>query len=234
MFPVTIFDFNGVLVDDEWVHLAAIRDVVGPMGITVTDEQYLERYFGSDDAGAFRAILTDVGRPPSEADVSKMVEAKRPLYRKRAEASLAIFDGAADVVRRCARSGPVAIVSGALKDEIWFALSKLGVADCISLVVSAEDTARCKPDPEGYNLAVTRLRPLVGERRARSSLVIEDSLAGVAAAKSAGLCCLAVEHSYTRAELERAGADHVVAHIGDVHDDLRASLFARLGASLGG
>jgi beta-phosphoglucomutase len=174
MFPVTIFDFNGVLVDDEWVHLAAIRDVVGPMGMTVTDEQYLERYFGSDDAGAFRAILTDAGRPPTDAEVARLVEAKRPLYRQRAEASLVIFDGAADVVRRCAGSGPVAIVSGALKDEISFALSSLGVTDCISLVVSAEDTARCKPDPEGYNLAVARLSPMVGSRSARSALVVED------------------------------------------------------------
>jgi beta-phosphoglucomutase len=234
MFPVTIFDFNGVLVDDEWVHLAAIREVVGAMGITVTDEQYLERYFGSDDAGAFRAILIDAGQHPSEVDVARLVETKKPLYRKRAEASLVVFDGAADVVRLCARSGPVAIVSGALRDEIDFALAKLGVTDCVSLVVSAEDTARCKPDPEGYNLAIERLAPLVGEASARRSLVIEDSLAGIAAAKSAGLVCLAVEHSYPRADLYRAGADHVVARIGDVNGEVRSSLFFRLGASVSG
>lgn len=56
----------------------------------------------------------------------------------------------------------------------------------------------------------------------------------MAAAKSAGLFCLAVEHSYPRADLVRAGADHVVAGIGDLHDDLRASLFSRIGANLGG
>jgi beta-phosphoglucomutase len=234
MFPATIFDFNGVLVDDEWVHLEAIREVVGGMGITVTDEQYLQRYFGSDDAGAFRGILTDAGQRPSEADVARLVELKRPLYRKRAEASLVVYDGAADAVRLCARSGPVAIVSGALRDEISFALAKLGVAESVSLVVSAEDTTRCKPDPEGYDIAIARLTPLLGEGRARRSLVIEDSLAGVAAAKSAGLVCLAVEHSYPRADLYGAGADHVAGRIGDVDDGLLRSLFVRLGASLGG
>jgi len=233
MFPATIFDFNGVLVDDEWVHLDAIREVVAPMGITVTDEQYLQRYFGSDDAGAFRAILIDAGRQPTEAEVANLVAKKRPLYRRRAEASLVIYDNAADVVRLCARSGPVAIVSGALRDEISFALSKLGVVDCVSLVVSAEDTTRCKPDPEGYDLAVSRLGSLVGERRAKRSLVVEDSLAGVEAAKAAGLFCLGVEHSYPRAELYRAGADHVVARVGDVDEGLLGSLFTRLGASLG-
>jgi beta-phosphoglucomutase-like phosphatase (HAD superfamily) len=104
----------------------------------------------------------------------------------------------------------------------------------VAVIVSSEDTTRCKPDPEGYNLAVARLSPMVGSRSARSALVVEDSLAGVAAAKSAGLFCLAVEHSYPRADLVRAGADHVVAGIGDLHDDLRASLFSRIGANLGG
>jgi beta-phosphoglucomutase len=233
MFPATIFDFNGVLVDDEWVHLDGLREVVGSMGITVTDEQYLERYFGCDDAGAFRAILADAGRATTEAEIATLVEKKRPIYRRRAEESLVIFDGAADVLRRCARSGPAAIVSGALGDEISFALAKLGAADCISFVVSAEDTARCKPDPEGYNLAIARLAETIGEARARRSLVIEDSLAGVAAAKAAGLSCLAVEHSYPRADLYAAGADHVVARINDVDDDFLGSLFVRLGGLAG-
>jgi beta-phosphoglucomutase len=234
MFPATIFDFNGVLVDDEWVHLDGLREVVRGLGITVTDQQYLDRYFGSDDAGAFRAILADAGRSASEAEIARMVEAKKPFYRKRAEEALVLYDGAADLVRRCAQTGPVAIVSGALRDEIAFALGKLGVTDCVSFVVSAEDTTRCKPDPEGYNLAIAHLVPRLGEKGARGSLVIEDSLAGVAAAKKAGLACLAVEHSYPRADLYAAGADHVVVRIGDVDENLRSSLFARLGAKAGG
>ena len=228
MFPAVIFDYNGVLVDDEWVHLEAIRDVLAPMGVTVTDDQYLRRYFGFDDAGAFRSILIDAGRTPTEAEVKQLVQAKRPLYRKRAEASLVVYEGAGDVVRRCARSGPVAIVSGALREEISFALGKLGVADAVSIVISAEDTARCKPDPEGYLLAVAALGPLVGAGRARLALVVEDSLAGIHAAKSAGLPCLAVEHSYPRAELYAAGADHVTARIGDLDEALLGTLFARL------
>ena len=53
MFPATLFDFNGVLVDDESVHLAAFRDALAPLGIGLTDEAYVEKYLGYDDRGAF-------------------------------------------------------------------------------------------------------------------------------------------------------------------------------------
>lgn len=227
MFAATIFDFNGVLVDDEPVHLAAFREVLAPYGVTVSDEEYLRRYFGFDDAGAFRAMLADHGRTADDAEVARLVEAKRPAYRRRAEASLVVFDGAAELVRRRAQEGPVAIVSGALRDEIAFALDRMGVAKLVSLVVAAEDTTRCKPDPQGYELAIRALAPLVGEREAHRALVVEDSIAGIQAAKGAKLACLAVAHSYTERELWDAGADGVAKAIGAIDDATLEAVAAR-------
>src|SRR6202142_4305988 len=54
-----LFDYNGVLVDDESVHLDAFRDVLSPYGVSVSDSDYKAKYLGSDDVGAFRAILAD-------------------------------------------------------------------------------------------------------------------------------------------------------------------------------
>ena len=127
MFPATIFDFNGVLVDDELVHRDAFRDVLTPLGVSFTDEQYVERYLGFDDVGALRAMIVDAGREPSEPEIERLVEAKRPCYMRRAEAGLVVFERAAEVVRESAARGPVAIVSGALRDEIEFALGKMGL-----------------------------------------------------------------------------------------------------------
>ncbi len=229
MFPATLFDFNGVLVDDEPVHLAAFREVVAPLGITVTDEQYLRRYFGFDDAGAFRAMLADNGLPVDEARVADLIEQKRPAYMRRAEAGLVLFEGAADAVRRAAARGPVAIVSGALRDEIEYALGRMGVRAEVAFVVSAEDTQRCKPDPEGYEIAKRALAARGGDALARRALVFEDSLAGVAAAKAAGLPCIAVAHAYPEAELRAAGADDVAARLADIDDARLAALASRLG-----
>src|SRR5262249_38031888 len=148
VFPATLFDYNGVLVDDEVVHLEAFRDVLKPLDIALSEHDYWERYLGFDDAGAFRAILTDAGRAVTDADVRQLIEAKRPRYLERARGALRGFTGAAALVRRRAAAGPVAIVSGALRGEIELGLSVLGIGDVVSAIVSAEEATHSKPDPE--------------------------------------------------------------------------------------
>jgi HAD superfamily hydrolase (TIGR01509 family) len=234
VFPATIFDFNGVLVDDELVHRDAFRDVLGPLGVAFSDEAYVERYLGFDDIGAIRSMLHDAGKPATPAEVQALAGAKRPFYMRRAEAGLVVFDGAADVVRRRATKGPVAIVSGALREEIAFALRRMGISDLVSVVISADDTPRCKPDPMGYELCIGALAErLGGTERARRALVIEDSLAGIESAKGAGLVCIAVAHSYPAARLREAGADAVVARITDISDALVDDLYREHSGSHG-
>lgn len=211
----TLFDFNGVLVDDEAVHLAAFREVVEPLGITIDDATYEERYLGFDDVGAFRAMLADAGRAASDEDVARLVSAKKPVYMRRIAAELVVFEGAPDVVRRRAELGPVGIVSGALRGEIEHALGVMGVRDRVRFIVAAEDTTECKPHPEGYLLG---LRALGAPAGAPGVAVIEDSLAGVAAAKHARLRCAAVAHSYDAARLAAAGADVVAARLCELTD----------------
>lgn len=214
----TLFDFNGVLVDDEHVHLAAFRDVLRPLGLGVTDADYNDRYLGFDDVGAFRAILSDAGRAFSDADVRALVEAKKPAYMGRIGAALKVFDGAVDLVKRRAARGTVGIVSGALEHEIRFCLERMGVLDRVAFIVSAEMCAACKPDPEGYLEALERLASPPGSARTAGVVVIEDSLAGIQAAKAAGLRCAAVAHSYPREQLEQAGADVVTATLAELTD----------------
>jgi HAD superfamily hydrolase (TIGR01509 family) len=228
VFPATIFDFNGVLVDDELVHRDAFRDVLTPLGVSFTDQQYVERYLGFDDAGAFRAMLADAGRASTDRDIEDLARAKRPFYMRRAEANLVIFEGAQRVVRERAAEGPVAIVSGALRDEIEFALGRMGLGDVFAFIISADETPRCKPDPMGYELCIEALAARIGAKSAARALVIEDSLAGIEAAKSASLACLAVAHSYPEAELYQAGADAVAPRIASIDDALVRALHRRL------
>ena len=227
MFPATLFDYNGVLVDDEAVHLAAFQDTLAPLGVKLTEHDYWERYLGFDDAGAFRAILTDAGTPPDDARVAELIERKRPFYMERARVALVTFPGAREGLELCARFGPVCIVSGALRDEIELGLSVLGARSSVAEIVSAEDTRACKPDPEGYELGKAALARLAGERAAREALVIEDSVAGVQAARSAGLYCLAVTHSYPSEMLLGAGANHVVDRVSDLSAELLGELYRK-------
>lgn len=228
MFPVTFFDFNGVLVNDEVVHFETFREVLAGLGVTLSEQDYLQRYLGFDDAGAFGAILADAGRRPSAESIAQLIEAKRPLYMARARAKLPTFAGAAELVTRRAKAGTALVVSGALRDEIELGLEVLGVRSSIAAIVSAEDTKACKPDPEGYLLAIRWLAERGREADARRGIVIEDSLAGVEAAKAAGLACVGVTHTYSESELRGAGADAVTTSLSGIDDQLLSELYARL------
>ena len=209
----TLFDFNGVLVDDEAVHFAAFRDVVRPLGIDLDEARYNERYLGFDDIGAFQAMMVDAGMSPTHEDVMRLVEAKKPVYMSRIAGALVVFDGAAELVRRRAERGTVGIVSGALRHEIEYALRIMDVEAHVAFIVSAEDTTACKPDPDGYRKGVVALG---GEPR--GVVALEDSLAGIASAKAAGIRCAAVAHSYPADKLAAAGADVVVARLAELDD----------------
>lgn len=228
MFPATFFDFNGVLVNDEVVHFETFREVLAGLGVALSEHDYLHKYLGFDDAGAFRAILEDSGRTPSSEQIAELIEAKRPLYMTRARASLPTFAGAAELVKRRAAAGPTLVVSGALRDEVELGLEVLGVRSSILEIVSAEDTKVCKPDPEGYVLGIRWLAARGQEAAARRGLVIEDSLAGVQAAKAAGLPCVGVTHTYSESELLGAGADAVATSLDGIDDAMLGALFRRL------
>jgi HAD superfamily hydrolase (TIGR01509 family) len=228
VFPATLFDYNGVLANDETVHLAAFQDALAPLGVTLSEAEYWQKYLGFDDVGAFDAILRDSGRPADAAFIAALVAAKRPLYRARAEASLPLFPGASELIRRRAAAGPVGIVSGALRDEIELGLSALGVRELIMSIVAAEDTRASKPDPHGYQLGIEALSQRISARDAARALVIEDSLAGIEAAKAAGLPCIAVGHSYPEPELYAHGADLVVAELASISESALGTLYRKL------
>jgi beta-phosphoglucomutase len=227
-FPATLFDFNGVLVDDELVHLKAFQKTLEPLGVALTEEVYWERYLGYDDKGGFRAILEDAGRSPSPEQINDLVEAKRPVYLELAKNALVVFPGAGSLVRRQAEAGPVAVVSGALYDEVVFGLEALEVAPLVKFIIASEQTEFSKPDPAGYVMAVERLAPSLGAERASRALVVEDSVDGIRAARAAGLTCVAVEHSYKEAQLVEAGAQLVVPVIADLTQSRLEALYASL------
>ncbi len=224
-----LFDYNGVLVNDESVHLAAFREVLTRYGITVSDADYQSKYLGFDDVGAFQAILDDNEIAFDASVIRSLVEAKKPAYLRRARLGLIQFPGAGTLLTQLASRGAVVgIVSGALRQEIELGLRMLGVLESVRFVVSAENTRACKPDPEGYRIGRSKLMQVAGDEVARRVLAVEDSIAGIKAATAADMPCLAVAHSYQERDLMHAGAVHVVSRISDIDSALLASLAARL------
>ena len=218
-----IFDFDGVIVDSEPVHLECFRAVLAGAGVELTREDYYGKYLGFDDHDCFLAALRAAGQEAGEDRITEMIRAKSRLVRETYARGVTGLPGAAELVRSAAAAKvPLAICSGALREEIEQAARAVGVLDCFATIVAARDVKRGKPDPEGYRLALERLRAATGRRlRAGAGVVVEDSPAGIDAAKVAGLHVLAVTNSYAPEALRRA--DRIVHSLGDVGlEDLKA------------
>ncbi len=211
MIRAVLFDFNGLLVDDESVHFDLFREVLAEVGVPLLEATYRERYLGFDDRGCFEAALRDSGRRAVPDLVDDLIARKARRYFEAARKGLRFFPGAAESVEALATRWPLAICSGALRGEIELALHLLGVRARIGAIIAAEDTQRCKPDPEGYLLALDALRSRVGEDlEAAHCLAIEDSLAGIEAVKAAGMWAVGIAHTYPEDQLRDAGADAIL------------------------
>ena len=225
-----IFDFNGVLVDDESVHCALFQEVLAQEGVVITERDYHERYLGYDDRKCFEVALDDGGQLWDRERIDGMIAQKGQRYVEVADKGLRFFPAAAETLGAMASRWPVAICSGALRTEIEYALRRLDRLDQIAAIISANDTDKCKPDPEGFHLALAALRAHARDRRRQDAqagkakhappelaaahcIVIEDSLAGIMAAKGAGMQAIGVANTYSDDQLRQAGADVVIAEL---------------------
>ncbi len=229
-----IFDFNGVIVDDEPLHLELFRRVLEEEGLTLTDADYHEKYLGCDDRGAFIAALTDQGQAAKAEDTAyleALIERKAADYLIAINERMLLFPGVIALVRRAAIRFPLAIASGALRNEIELVLERGGIRECFQVIVASEDVSACKPDPEGYLKALARLNESLNESlnddliQPDECLVIEDSIAGIEAARRAAMRCVAVTHSYRPEELTAAEA--IVTSLVELEPE---AVFARLSA----
>ena len=211
-----IFDFDGVVVDSEPIHLMGFRAVLESVGLKMTDDEYYQKYLGCDDHDCILIAGRDQGREFDEAAIADLTAVKTRLVQRAIAESIQPLPGAVDLITAAARADvPLAVCSGALRAEIELAARTIGILDHFLLLVPAEDVDQGKPHPQGYELALDRLRTATGQPlRADRTLAIEDSPAGISAAKSAGMRVLAVTTSYGPAELQQA--DRIVTRLTEV------------------
>lgn len=201
-----IFDFDGVIVDTEPLHYEAFQRLLEPLGMGFSWDQYVETYMGFDDRDAFLEAFRNDKASLSPADLQSLIDRKADLFQEIIRGGISAYPGVVDLIRsiRASRT-PLAICSGALRSDIAPILETLGIAACFDVIVTAEDVARSKPDPECYRLAHTRLNEFWRlELDPGQVLAIEDTPAGITAAKGAGLRVIAVTNSYPAPHLSQA------------------------------
>ena len=215
MIRAVIFDFNGVLADDDPIHMQALHKVAVEEGIAFSESEYMERYLPLNDRDCFQELWQKNGRALKQVELDDLIRRKGDYYFKAIEQKDVLFDGAANAVRAAAARGPVAVASGARIDEIRHILGKANLLDCFSTIVAMEDVRRGKPDPEPFSVAFTRLRENLKGLAPEECAAVEDSLGGIQSAHSAGMPCLGVAHSYPRSRIEAAKPQWVIDSISD-------------------
>ena len=216
MLRAVIFDFNGIIVDDEPIHFRLFQRIFNEEGFDLTEELYYQRYLGFDDRGAFLAGFRDQGKALSNIKLQELIARKADYYQEAIRNHAAIFPGVKALVEDLSPTVPIAVASGALRHEIETILRTAGLLDHFRAIVSAEDVRQGKPEPEIFLKALSGLNTgrngdLIGPA---DCVVIEDSKEGVHGARRAGMKCLAVTNSHPPELLREA--DAVVASLEEV------------------
>jgi beta-phosphoglucomutase len=198
-----IFDFNGTLSQDEPILCEIFVELFAEYGRSLSAQEYFDELAGLSDPEIVRTWL---GR--DHPDVDEVIEERIRRYRAAVADGSSVPEDLRAAVRYAAERVPLAIVSGAAKAEIEPVVRATGLVHLFSAIVGAEDVPNGKPQPDGYLRALTLLDC---DLAAGDVLVFEDTEAGVAAAKGAGMRCFAVLGTLAPERL--AQADEIVERI---------------------
>lgn len=210
-----LFDFNGVLVDDESFHFETMQRVFREEGITLTEPEYFSDYLGLNDRNCITAILERHDLKSTADVVSRLVARKAAYYQMQIRLKgLPQMPGAADLIKEAYAAGwSLGVVTGALRAEVEGALRQMDLTHCFKTVVTADEVPTGKPDPEGYRRGLQELNslpPLPARLfHPHEVLVIEDSPLGLKAARALGMPTLGVASTQPAERL--AEADEVLA-----------------------
>jgi beta-phosphoglucomutase len=191
-----ILDFNGTVSHDEHIVLEVFQDLFAEHGRPLDAATYERELAGMSDPEIAWAWL---GREHPAA--AQVIAERDRRYRARTSDGSTVPAQVRAAVRLAAQHVPVAVCSGAARSEIEATLGAAGIADCIQVIVAAEDVPRGKPAPDGYIAAHRLLAPHLP---AGDVLVFEDTEVGVVSALAAGLRCIGVLGTMNAARLRAA------------------------------
>jgi HAD superfamily hydrolase (TIGR01509 family) len=202
-----IFDMDGVLVDSMAAHRASWWRLAEEVDeLEMNDEQFSQT-FGMKNKAIFEYLM---GHPVSDEDARRWGDRKEQLYREVFRAEPKLFAGAVELIDALVGVGAkVAAGSSGPVENCELHVELLGVADKLAAVVTGNDVHHGKPDPEVFLIAAERMG--VPPRRCA---VVEDAMAGIEAARRAGMHAIAFTSSHPADAF--GSADRIVGALGEI------------------
>jgi HAD superfamily hydrolase (TIGR01509 family) len=209
MFEAVIFDWDGTLADTRRVIVISFQKALGEIGVKVPSE-YIERRIGVGAAETIREILQQAHVQWDEGLVSRIVERKSEVQIELA-GEVPLFLGVKELLDALHGKVKVALASMNNRSVIVHMLKQKRLEPYFGVVLTAESVSHSKPDPEIFLQAAAQLKS-----NPQRSVVVEDSVFGVRAAKSAGMGCVAVTTGvYSESELKQEKPDLIVESLKD-------------------
>ena len=191
-----IWDMDGVIADTAPYHLQAWQEVFSKRGVRFTEGDFRESFGLRNDT-----IVSDVlGEETSQEEMNAVASEKEESFRWRIRRDLKPLPGVIKLMKSLTEGGfSMALASSAPMENIRLLTEGLGIAKFFQCIISEKDVTEGKPSPQGFLLAAQKLGV-----EPKNCIVIEDAVAGVAAAKRAGMHCLAVTNTHPKTSLTEA------------------------------
>ena len=191
-----IWDMDGVIADTAPYHFSAWQEVFRKRKVSYTEEEFRHN-FGLRNDTIIRNIL---GEQISQGEIEAIAREKEATFRRIIGQRVKPLPGAVELIKSLGKHGfRMAIASSAPMGNIQLITGSLGIDNCFQTIVTGQDVTEGKPSPQGFLLAAQRLGV-----EPKNCIVIEDAVAGVAAAKRAGMRCLAITNNHPRENLKQA------------------------------
>ncbi len=191
-----IWDMDGVLADTAPYHFRAWQEIFGKRGVKFTREDFKHAFGIRNDAIIRRAL----GKEISQDEIEAIARRKEKTFRRMIGQNIKPIPGAVKLLKALDESGvKMALASSTPIENIRLITGSLGIADCFQAIVSGHEVTEGKPSPQVFLLAARRLGVKPG-----NCIVIEDAVAGVTAAKKAGMYCVAIATTHSKESLKQA------------------------------
>src|SRR2546425_8037871 len=165
MIQAILFDYNGVIVDDERIHLRAYREVLRTEGVALSDEDYFAS-LGMDDVAFVRAAFARNGRSLTDEVLHAVIQREHELHRDSIKEELPAASGVITFIKEASRYYQLGVVSMAVRAEIDHMLERAALDGLFTVLVTAEQVTKHKPAPDCYQLALNMLnQKLRAERK---------------------------------------------------------------------
>jgi len=209
MFKAVIFDWDGTLADTRQAIVISFQKALSEINCKISSK-YIERRIGIGAAETFREILQSTQTQFNESLISRLVKRKSQLEIELTE-QVNLFEGAKEILEALNPKVKIGLASMNNHSVIVHMLKAKDLERYFKVVLTAESISYSKPNPEIFLKTATKLKT-----SPRNCLVVEDSLFGVRAAKSAKMSCVAVTTgAYSEKELKGEKPDLIVKTLKD-------------------